>query len=60
LAGLADERITTSIEEILRLNAAAVGIPSSWEQLRARIVMSLATLVNQCENYGIPVMAITA
>lgn len=58
---LAHEGITTSIEEILRLNAAAVGISifvgSSYEH---ETLMNLSQLVNQCENYGIPVMAVTA
>ena len=58
---LADEEITTSIEEILRLNAAAVGISifvgSAYEH---QSLMNLADLVNECEDYGIPVMAVTA
>ena len=58
---LADERLTTSIEEILRLNAAAVGmsifVGSAYER---ESLINLAELVNQCENYGIPVMAVTA
>lgn len=58
---LADEGITTSIEEILRLNAAAVGISvfvgSDYEH---QTLMNLSKLVNECENYGIPVMAVTA
>src|SRR3990170_4596814 len=57
---LADEHLTTSIEEILRLNAAAVGVSifvgSDFER---QSLINLATLVNQCENYGIPVMAVT-
>ena len=58
---LADEELTTSIEEIVRLNAAAVGISvfigSDHER---QTLKNLATIVNECENYGIPVMAITA
>ena len=58
---LADERITTSMEEILRLNAAAVGmsifVGSEYER---ESLTSLASLVNQCESYGVPVMAVTA
>ena len=58
---LADEGITTSIEEIIRLNASAVGISifvgSEYEKLT---LLNLAKLVNECENYGIPVMAVTA
>jgi putative autoinducer-2 (AI-2) aldolase len=58
---LANEELTTSIEEIIRLNAAAVGISifigSDYEK---ETLKNLATLVNQCEPYGIPVMAVTA
>lgn len=60
-ADLANEEITTSIEEIIRLNASAVGISvfigSDYER---QTLMNLAELVNECENYGIPVMAVTA
>ena len=58
---LANEGLTTSIEEIIRLNASAVGISvfvgSEYEH---QTLMNLAKLVNECENYGIPVMAVTA
>lgn len=58
---LANEDITTSIEEIIRLNAAAVGVSvfvgSNYEH---ETLLNLANLVNKCENYGIPVMAVTA
>ena len=58
---LANEEITTSITEILRLNVAAVGVSlfigSEYER---QTLMNLATLVNQCEDYGIPVMGVTA
>ena len=58
---LANEELTTSIAEIMRVNAAAVGlsifIGSHYEK---ETLKNLATLVNQCEDYGIPVMAVTA
>lgn len=58
---LANEGLTTSIQEIVRLNASAVGISifvgSDYEH---KTLMNLAGLVNDCENYGIPVMAVTA
>ena len=58
---LANEGLTTSIEEIIRLNAAAVGISvfvgSDYEH---QTLLNLARLVNKCETYGIPVMAVTA
>jgi len=58
---LANEGLTTSIEEIIRLNASAVGISvfvgSEYEH---QTLLNLAQLVNECESYGIPVMAVTA
>ena len=58
---LANEALTTSIEEILRLNASAVGVSifvgSDYEK---ESLMNLADLVNDCEAFGIPVMAVTA
>ena len=58
---LADEIITTSIEEMIRLNVAAVGLSvfvgSDYER---QTLENLADLVSQCEDYGIPVMAVTA
>lgn len=58
---LAHEGVTTSIEDIIRLNAAAVGVSifvgSEYEH---ETLMNLANLVNACETYGIPVMAVTA
>ncbi len=60
-ADLANETITTSIEEIIRLNAAAVGISifvgSEYEK---QTLTNLARLVDRCEDFGIPVMAVTA
>jgi putative autoinducer-2 (AI-2) aldolase len=58
---LANEVVTTSIEEVIRLNAAAVGLSifvgSDYEK---ESLENLAFLVNECEDYGIPVMAVTA
>jgi len=58
---LANEAITTSIEEIIRLNVAAVGVSvfvgSEYEH---QTLLNLAELVNDCEDYGIPVMGVTA
>ena len=58
---LANEVITTSLKEIIRLNATAVGVSifvgSDYER---ETLMNLTKLVNECENYGIPVMAVTA
>jgi len=58
---LAHEALTTSIQEAIRLNAAAVGmsifIGSDYEY---DSLVNLGKLVDECENHGIPVMAVTA
>ena len=58
---LANENLVTSIQEILRLNAMAVSmsvfVGSKYEH---QSLTNLAKLVDECEDYGIPVMAITA
>jgi putative autoinducer-2 (AI-2) aldolase len=58
---LADELLVTSIDEIIRCNAAAVGVSifvgSDYER---QTLENLAEMVNLCEPYGIPVMAVTA
>ncbi|HOY10409.1 MAG TPA: 3-hydroxy-5-phosphonooxypentane-2,4-dione thiolase [Candidatus Omnitrophota bacterium] len=58
---LANETLTTSIDEILRLNASAVGVSvfigSDYEK---QTLSNLAQMVNLCEPYGVPVMAVTA
>lgn len=58
---LANEIVTTSIEDIIRCNASAVGVSvfigSNYEK---ETLGNLSALVNACENYGIPVMAVTA
>lgn len=60
-ADLANEGITTCMEEAIRLNVAAVGISvfigSEYER---QSLLNLGTLVDQGEKYGIPVMAVTA
>jgi len=58
---LANESIVTSISEIIRLNASAVSmsvfVGSKYEN---QSLTNLAKLVDQCEDYGMPVMAVTA
>ena len=58
---LANEGITTSMEEAIRLNVAAVGISifvgTDYEK---DSLLNLAKLVDEGEKYGIPVMAVTA
>jgi len=58
---LANEGRITSITEIVRLNASAVSmsvfIGSKYEH---QSLINLAKLVDKCEDYGVPVMAVTA
>ena len=58
---LANEAVTTSMEDAIRLNASAVGISvfvgSEYEH---KTLLNLSSLVNEGERYGIPVMAVTA
>lgn len=58
---LAHETLTTSVQEAVRLNAAAVGmsvfIGSDYE---FETLSNLGKLVDNCEACGIPVMAVTA
>jgi putative autoinducer-2 (AI-2) aldolase len=58
---LANESVVTSIEEILRLNASAVSmsvfVGTKYEN---KSLSNLAKLVDECEEYGIPVMSVSA
>ena len=58
---LANEGITTSMKEAVRLNVSAVGmsvfIGSDYEK---ETLLNLGRLVDEGEEYGIPVMAVTA
>jgi putative autoinducer-2 (AI-2) aldolase len=58
---LANEGITTSMEETIRLNVSAVGLSifvgSDYEK---ESLMNLSRVVDEGERYGIPVMAVTA
>ncbi len=58
---LANEGLTTSVQEAIRLNASAVGLSvfvgSAYER---QTLLNLSTFVGDCEAVGIPVMAVTA
>ncbi|MDD3421895.1 MAG: 3-hydroxy-5-phosphonooxypentane-2,4-dione thiolase [Methanocellales archaeon] len=58
---LANEGITTSVRDVIRLNASAVSmsifVGSKYEH---ESLLNLSNLVNECEEYGVPVMAVTA
>src|SRR4030066_98704 len=58
---LSNEGITTSMEEAIRLNVAAVGISIFvGSEFERDSLLNLANLVDEGEKYGIPVMAVTA
>jgi len=58
---LSKETITVSMKDAIRLNVAAVALSiyvgSKYEH---QTLKNLAALVNECEEYGIPVLAVTA
>jgi 3-hydroxy-5-phosphonooxypentane-2,4-dione thiolase len=61
LGDLTNESIVTSVKEVVRLNASAVsmsvfvGTPNENKSLT-----NLSKLVDECEEFGIPVMAVSA
>ena len=58
---LADEIVTTAIEDVIRVNASAVGVSVFiGTEYEKQTLGNLTSLVNDCEKYGIPVMAVTA
>jgi len=58
---LSDEAITTSVVEAARLNAAAVSLSIFvGTEHEHQTLTNLAMLVDDCEDYGIPVLAVTA
>ena len=58
---LANESVVTGIKEIIRLNASAVSmsvfVGSKYEN---KSLTNLSKLVDDCEDYGVPVMAVCA
>ena len=60
-ADLADEGLTTSMEDAVRLNVAGVGISVFiGTEYEKQSLLNLGKLVDEGEKYGIPVMAVTA
>lgn len=58
---LSNEGITTSIEEAIRLNVAAVALSIFvGSEHEKETLLSLSELVNDANDYGIPVLAVTA
>src|SRR3989338_4266926 len=61
LGELSNEDITVSMKEALRLNAVGVGLSIFvGAKNEDRTISNLGKLVNEAEEYGIPVLAITA
>ena len=58
---LSNETITTSIKDAIALNATCLAVSifvgSKYEH---QTLIGLAKLVDQCQRYGIPVLAVTA
>ena len=58
---LSNEKITTSIKDAIRINASALAmsifVGAKYEH---NSLVSLGNLVNEAEEYGIPVLAVTA
>ena len=58
---LADEDVTTSMEDAIRMNVSAVGISVFiGSEYQKQSIINLGRLVDEGERYGIPVMAVTA
>ena len=58
---LADEDVTTSMEDAIRMNVSAVGISVFiGSDFQKQSIINLGRLVDEGERYGIPVMAVTA
>jgi len=58
---LSDEHITVSMKEALRLNAVGVGMSIFvGGKHESRTIANLGKLVNEAQEYGMPVLAITA
>ena len=58
---LSDEKITVNIQEAIRMDAAGVAVSvyigSANQQ---QTILNLTDMINQAEEYGIPVLAVTA
>jgi putative autoinducer-2 (AI-2) aldolase len=61
LKELSNEGITTSVKEAIRLNVCAMAVSIFvGSEFEKETLMNLAKLVNEGEEYGIPVLAVTA
>jgi len=61
LGELSDEGVTVDIEDALRLNVAAVALSIFvGSENEKKTLMNLSELINEANNYGVPVLAVTA
>ncbi|HAO92509.1 MAG: autoinducer 2 aldolase [Deltaproteobacteria bacterium GWB2_55_19] len=61
LGNLADEGTTVSMKDALRLNVAGVALSIFvGSDLERKTLLALADIVNEAEEYGVPVLAVTA
>ncbi len=61
LKELSNEDIVVSMEEAIRLNVSGIGMSIFvGSENEDRTIANLGRLINEAENYGIPVLAITA
>ncbi len=58
---LSDEGITVSMQDVLRLGVSAVALSIYvGSEHEHQTLTNLASLINEAENYGVPVLAVTA
>nr|MDO8113430.1 3-hydroxy-5-phosphonooxypentane-2,4-dione thiolase [Candidatus Sigynarchaeota archaeon] len=58
---LSDERITVTIKEAIRMDAAGVAVSVFiGSPNQQRTILNLTDMINEAEEYGIPVLAVTA
>ncbi|MBI5344652.1 MAG: 3-hydroxy-5-phosphonooxypentane-2,4-dione thiolase [Deltaproteobacteria bacterium] len=61
LGNLADEGTTVSMRDAVRLNVAGVALSIFvGSELERKTLLALADLINEAEEYGLPVLAVTA
>jgi len=61
VGNLSSESLVTSVQEMIRLNASAVSMSVFvGTENENKSLTNLAKLVDECEDYGIPVMAVTS
>ncbi|MBI5588497.1 MAG: 3-hydroxy-5-phosphonooxypentane-2,4-dione thiolase [Deltaproteobacteria bacterium] len=61
LGNLADEGLTVSMKDALKLNVSGVALSIFvGSELEKQTLLSLANVINEAEEYGVPVLAVTA